>query len=145
MATLKMINKAYTGNTAYFYVLRYISESSRFLGGIVPQLAAVEMQAVESEYNDDPEANVLYHLIFCFCKSDKMSENDICLLCNRIAKFYGKYQAVFAVEKVKSSTQLHVVINAFSFIDGEQLFINKAGLQDLVMFCVPFIPRCTIE
>lgn len=145
MAALKLINKTYTGETAYFNVLRYISERSRFLGGIVPQLAVVEMQAVESEYNDDPEANVLYRLIFSFCKSDRMTENDICLLCNRIAKFYGKYQAVFVVEKVKNSTQLHVVINAFSFIDGEQLFINKAGLQDLVMFCVPFIPRCTIE
>lgn len=145
MATLKMINKTYTGETAYFNVSRYISKSSKFLAGIVPQLAAVDMQAVEAEYNDDSEANVLYHLIFSFCKSDKMSEDDICLLCNCIAKFYGKYQAVFAVEKVKSSTQLHVVINAFSYIDGEPLFINKAGLQDLIGFCVPFIPRCTIK
>lgn len=74
-----------------------------------------------------------------------MTENDICMLCNRIAKFYGKYQAVFAVEKVKSSTQLHVVINAFSYIDGEPLFISEAGLQELIRFCVPFIPRCTIK
>lgn len=64
MAALTMINKAYTGNMAYFYVLRFISKGSKFLGGIVPYLAAVDMQAVETEYNDDPEANVLYHLIF---------------------------------------------------------------------------------
>ena len=145
MATLTRINNIYTGETAYFNVLNYIANNGFFLGGVVPQLAAAQMQAVETEYNDDPNANVLYRLVFKFGKSDRMNEQIIGVLCNRIARFYAKYQAVFAVEKEKKGIQLHVVINAFSFVDGEVLHIDKTGLQKLILFCVPFLPRGTIK
>lgn len=145
MATLTRINNMYTGETAYFNVLNYIANSVFFLGGVVPQLAAAQMQAVETEYNDDPNANVLHRLVFKFRKSDRMNEKVIGMLCNRIASFYAKYQAVFAIEKVKNGIQLHVVINAFSFADGEVLHIDETGLQKLILFCVPFLPRCTIK
>lgn len=145
MATLTRINNIYTGETAYFNVLNYIANNGFFLGGVVPQLAAAQMQAVETEYNDDPNANVLYRLVFKFGKSDRMNEQIIGVLCNRIARFYAKYQAVFAVEKEEKGIQLHVVINAFSFVDGEVLHIDKTGLQKLILFCVPFLPRGTIK
>lgn len=145
MAILTRINNIYTGETAYFNVLNYIANSGFFLGGIVPQLVAAQMQAVETEYNDDTNANVLHRLVFKFRKSDRMNEQVIGVLCNRIARFYANYQVVFAIKKVKNGIQLHVVINAFSFADGEVLHIDETGLQKLILFCVPFLPRCTIK
>lgn len=146
MATVKMINKVYTGGTAYYNVIRYISENGKFLGGVIPQLAASTLSEVEAEYNDDPAANVLYHLIFTFYKSDKMKGEDIDLLCKYVSDFYEKHQTEFAVEKTDyDGSQLHVVINAFSFVDGEKLFIDNAGLQKLVSFCKPALPYCTVK
>lgn len=99
MAILTRINNIYTGETAYFNVLNYIANNGFFLGGVVPQLVAVQMQAVEEEYNDDQNANVLHRLVFKFRKSDRINEQVIGMLCNRMASFYAKYQAVFAVKK----------------------------------------------
>lgn len=84
-------------------------------------------------------------LVYLIAIANRMNEQVIGMLCNRIASFYAKYQAVFAVEKEEKGIQLHVVINAFSFADGEVLHIYETGLQKLILFCVPFLPRCTIK